>query len=205
MNLSTLILCIACLALVSPSIAQEKPSKPAAVEPEKEKAAKPLIMLKPGDPLTIEILKPASEAPNINSNYTISAKGEIKMPRLETPIQAAGLTHEDLARQLETAYRSAGIFKEPSFRVSGPKDSGCEHIIAVSGQVQGGGREVPLRDGMTLYQAIMAAGGFTEFAKATRVKLIRGKKETIYDLRKLLPDGSNNPVLKDGDVIHVPQ
>jgi hypothetical protein len=46
---------------------------------------------------------------------------------------------------------------------------------------------------------------FTEFAKVREVKLIRGNKETRYDLRTVRPDGSNNPLLMDGDQIVVPQ
>ena len=207
MKLSTLILCITCFALVSPLIAQEKPAKPAAAKPAKEKAAKPPALLQAGDPIVIAILAPAEEASKFNSTYTISPEGVIKIPLLETPIKAAGLTHEGLARQLETACRSAGIFKDPSFKVGEPK-SGCDfvpHTGTVTGEVKCGDKKVILRDGMTLYQAIMSTGGLAEFADAKRVRLIRGKKETIYDLRKIPPDGGNNPVLKDGDVIHVPQ
>jgi protein involved in polysaccharide export with SLBB domain len=58
---------------------------------------------------------------------------------------------------------------------------------------------------MRLFQAITSKGGFTEFAKVREVKLIRGNKETRYDLRTVRPDGSNNPLLMDGDQIVVPQ
>ena len=52
--------------------------------------------------------------------------------------------------------------------------------------------------------AINRAQGFTEDAGISRVRLIRANKETIYDLRKINPDGSNNPDLMDGDQIIVP-
>jgi hypothetical protein len=55
---------------------------------------------------------------------------------------------------------------------------------------------------MRLFQAITSMGGFTEFAKP--VKLIRGKKETKYDMRRIKEDGSNNPFLLDGDQIILP-
>jgi hypothetical protein len=57
---------------------------------------------------------------------------------------------------------------------------------------------------MRLYAAIMAAGGFTEFADVRRVKIIRGTRSIVIDMRKLDPAGSNNPILLDGDTIHVP-
>ena len=71
----------------------------------------------------------------------------------------------------------------------------------------GGGRqpgEVPLRENMRLFQAITSRGGFTDSGKVQEVKLIRGKKETMYDVRRIKADGSNNPLLQDGDQIIVP-
>ena len=52
--------------------------------------------------------------------------------------------------------------------------------------------------------AINRAGGFSEFAKTAKVKLLRDNREMIYDMRKIQADGSNNPILKDGDAIIVP-
>ena len=36
------------------------------------------------------------------------------------------------------------------------------------------------------------------------MKLVRANKQTLYDLRDIKADGSNNPVLKDGDLVLVP-
>jgi protein involved in polysaccharide export with SLBB domain len=55
---------------------------------------------------------------------------------------------------------------------------------------------------MTLMGVIDRAGGLPY--KVKKVKILRDKKELIYDLRKINPDGSNNPVLMDGDQIIVP-
>jgi protein involved in polysaccharide export with SLBB domain len=76
-------------------------------------------------------------------------------------------------------------------------------VVNVEGGVRQPG-EVALREGMRLFQAITSRGGVTEFAKVREVKLIRGKKETKYDLRQIKADGSNNPLLQDGDRIIVP-
>lgn len=170
--------------------------------------AQSISPLKAGDFVMLEIAKPESEAPNISALYTLDRNGEIRLPRLETPILAAGLSMKELARHVESAYRSAGIFKEPvivaSRRTCG---SGVDTppLVTVGGEVKSGGREVPWRDGMRLYQALMTAGGLTEFADIQRVKVFSGKSQATYDLRKVAPDGSNNPVLKNGDAIHVPQ
>ena len=44
----------------------------------------------------------------------------------------------------------------------------------------------------------------TEFADRKKVKHIRANKATFYGLRDIKADGSNNPVLKDGDLVLVP-
>ena len=76
-------------------------------------------------------------------------------------------------------------------------------VVNVGGSVRRPG-EVPLRENMRLFQAITRAGGFTDSEKVREVKLIRGKKETKYDVRRIKADGSNNPLLQDGDQIIVP-
>ena len=40
--------------------------------------------------------------------------------------------------------------------------------------------------------------------KVKKVKILRDKKEVMHDIRQIRPDGSNNPVLKDGDEVIVP-
>ena len=55
---------------------------------------------------------------------------------------------------------------------------------------------VPFHKGMSIYAAINRAGG-TSWSDPRKLKLIRGKTETIYDLRKV--NNQNNPELQPGD------
>ncbi len=160
-------------------------------------------VLKPSDPVTIELKVPAEDAGNVSTTYTISETGTLKMPFLEKEISAKGLSVSQLARRIEAAYKEAGIYSAPTINVI-LKQEGPAHSVTVGGEVKTGGAQVPLRENMTLYSAIMTAGGFTEFADVRRVKLIRASKATLYDMRDIKADGSNNPVVKDGDLIHVP-
>lgn len=168
--------------------------------------AQNLTPLKPGDPVNIELKVPAEDAQNVTSKYNVSTNGTVRVPYLDREIAAAGLTTTELARRIEQAYRAAEIYTNPSINVTSftPNDM-VPHIVTVGGEVKSGGREVPLRDGMRLYNAIMAAGGFTEFADIRKIKLIRGSQTMDYDMRKIDAGGSNNPILKDGDTIHVPE
>jgi protein involved in polysaccharide export with SLBB domain len=149
--------------------------------------------LKAGDPVQIELKAPVEDAAVFGGNYTISESGMVKVPHLNQEISAAGLSKSQLSRKIESAYRAADIYKDPKI------------IVSVRNSTVGGRspREVVLRENMRLFQAITIMGGFTEFAKP-EVKLIRGKKETKYDVRRIKADGSNNPLLQDGDQIIVP-
>lgn len=163
--------------------------------------------LKASDNVKIELKTPADDSSAVSATYTVSNKGTIKMPMLTTEIQAAGLTATELARRIEAAYRAAEIYSNPGVNCNidiNMSTGGAAHIVAVGGEVRSPEGAVALRDGMRLYQAIMQCGGPSEFADMRRVKIIRGTREFAYDMRKLLPDGSNNPVLKDGDTIHIP-
>lgn len=161
-------------------------------------------VLKPGDSVIISLQTPAEDAPTVTTSYPISDSGTIKMPMLDQEIPANGVTVSTLARRIEAAYRAADIYTNPTLTVSLPAiDGQVNHVVTVGGEVRGSG-EFPLRQGMTLMAAINRAGGFTEFAKIKGVKLIRSNREQIYDMRKINADGSNNPVLRDGDQIIVP-
>lgn len=163
-------------------------------------------LLKPGDSVIIELKTPAEDAENLTTTYSLSDRGTIKMPMLEQEIPANGITASVLARRIEAAYKAAEIYTAPMINVTLPPMTNggiANHVVNVGGEVRGSG-EFPLRQGMTLMAAINRAGGFTEFAKTKAVKLLRGNKETIYDMRKINADGSNNPVLMDGDQIIVP-
>ena len=168
--------------------------------------AQTLTPLKAGDPITIELKVPAEDATNVTSTYNISGSGTVKLPYLDREISASGLTTTELARRIEQAYKAAEIYTNPTINCTTTNPQNFQpHIITVGGEVKSGGREVPVRDGMRLYNAIMAAGGFTEFADVRRVKIIRGTREMVYDMRKLDAGGKNNPILLDGDTVHVPQ
>ena len=161
-------------------------------------------LVKPGDSVFIKLLKPAEESHKLTTVYQVSDQGTLKLPLLKQEISTVGLSAATLARSIEKAYVEAGIFEAPSFTaVLSPLAQPDSKVVVIGCEVLGSG-EFPLRKGMTLMDAIKRAGGFSEFAQPSRVKIIRADKELVYDLREIKPDGSNNPVLMDGDQIIVP-
>ena len=160
-------------------------------------------VLKPGDLVKIELKTPAEDGPVVSSEYVVSDNGTVKMPMLTQEVPAKGVTPSTLARRIEAAYRSEQIYTNPTINAILPSVAGqLSHVVTVSGEVRNPS-EVALRQGMQLFGAITKAGGFTEYANPKRVKLIRGNKEFEYDMRSIQANGSNNPVLIDGDSIIV--
>jgi protein involved in polysaccharide export with SLBB domain len=78
--------------------------------------------------------------------------------------------------------------------------------ILISGEVRSPGPlEIAAGERLTLSEAILRAGNFTQWAKKDKVKLTRGGSQQIYDVRKITAEGrvDDDPVLQDGDRIHV--
>jgi protein involved in polysaccharide export with SLBB domain len=74
-------------------------------------------------------------------------------------------------------------------------------VIHIVGQIRRPGL-IDFVEGMTLWKAIQAAGGKTEFGSLKRVRLYRDGKQTTYDMTK---EEHQSLLLKANDTIEVPQ
>jgi polysaccharide biosynthesis/export protein VpsN len=145
---------------------------------------------------------PDGEAAQVTGNYTVSESGYVRLPMLDGQIRAAGLSSTTLAQNIEAAYKSAQIYVHPSIQVLASSDQKPLQLqYTVGGQVKSPGpREY--YDGLTLYQALQAGGGATEFGSLKRVSLIRDGKETVYDVTQNQFKGI---IIQPKDTIIVPQ
>ncbi len=144
---------------------------------------------------------PAEEKAKFDGAYPVSSSGTINLPYLGL-IRAAGLRSDQLAVSIQNAYRSRQIFTNPTVQVLTSTDQTLnEQLVTVGGQVN---RQGPVKytPGMTLYQAVAAAGGASPFGSMKRVKIYRGGKMTQYDLTK---GQSMNVPVQPNDTIEVPQ
>lgn len=124
---------------------------------------------------------PASEAARLNGTYPVSDSGVIRMWEVGS-IRAAGVDSSVLAQRIEQAYKAAEIYTNPVFQViSDSSDIIKQQIVTVGGKVRAPGAK-PYQKGMTLFEAVAAAGGPTEFGAKNRVRLYRNKKVYTYDL-----------------------
>jgi len=149
---------------------------------------------------------PASEQQRISGLYNVSERGYVSLPLLKNPIKASGLNLSTLARRIEAAYKAAGMYKDPRITVISSQDNNKKEtrereVVSVGGYVKSPGQK-PFIQGMTLFQAVSAAGGETAFGSIRRVELYHNGRKRIYDMRK----AENMRVrVYPGDSINVPQ
>ena len=145
---------------------------------------------------------PSTESQQVNGTYPVADDGTIRMPYIGS-IRAAGLTQNQLAANIEAAYKSSQIYRTPTINVIANKGGGtvAEATVTIGGQVRRTG-QVPWNKNMTLYQAIQVAGGETEFGSLRRVQVIRGANQQEYNLEK---NEFKNLLLENGDTVVVPQ
>jgi protein involved in polysaccharide export with SLBB domain len=159
--------------------------------------------IKPGKAVQITIQGvPLEEQQKINGQYSVTDGGTISMPMLGA-VRAAGLRPGDLAANIQARYKSEGIYRNPTIQVFATEQGMTvnEELVTVGGQVRRPGPVKYSRD-LTLYQAIQAAGGATEFGSLKRVTLFRGSSQKRYDVTQ---SQFMNIPLQPSDTIDVPQ
>jgi polysaccharide export outer membrane protein len=145
---------------------------------------------------------PPEEKGRVDGIYPVSDAGTINMPFIGM-VHASGLRNEDLSVSLQNRYKSAGIYTNITIQVITNREGSTvdEQVVYLGGQVRSPGPK-PFVKGLTLYQAIQAAGGPTEFGSLKRVKLFRGGSQKLYDISQAqfmrIP-------LEPNDTIEVPQ
>lgn len=156
-----------------------------------------------GNSVQISIMGvPGEEKSKIDAIYPVSESGTVNLPFIGH-VRAAGLRPEVLAATIQNAYRSAQIYNNPTIQViSTTEGAGVRaQVIHAGGQVRRTG-PIPFQKNLTIYQAVQAAGGATEFGSLKRVKLYREGKMQILDLTN--PQSMRIPMQPD-DTLEVPQ
>jgi polysaccharide export outer membrane protein len=149
--------------------------------------------------------------PELGATVPVRPDGRISVPLLGDVV-AGGRTPEEVAREIED--RLGRYVRDTKVAVILTELRSHEYLsrVRVTGAVQQP-VSIPYRQGMTVLDAVLAAGGTTEFAAADRTRLYRrGKGEGATDtidirLGRILKSGelgTNVPVLP-GDIITVPE
>jgi len=142
-----------------------------------------------------------SSAPELNQSQKIRVDGKLSLP-LVGEVDAGGKTLGQLQAQLVELYKSQ--LKTPEVTVS--LDSSVT-TVTVSGAVNKPGK-ITFERPTTVLQAIMEAGGPSEFGTMRRVRLIRivngVTKSQVMDIHDLSKEIKPFYV-RDNDTIYVPQ
>src|SRR5215212_2271142 len=157
--------------------------------------------LRVGDPIELKIGGvPQDEQMQVNNTYVVDSTGTINLPYINK-IRAAGLAPSQLAREVENAYRAGKIYTNPNVTIIMQP---AARFVNVGGAVRQPSR-VPFTEDMTLLTAINAAGGFNDFADQKRVRLLRGSKVQMFDVRQFRKNPDKDVALQPGDRVEVPQ
>lgn len=157
------------------------------------------VTLSPGD--VIKLSFPG--ASDLNQSQKIRVDGKVSLP-LVGEVTAAGKTVPDFRSELVRLYKSQLRNSEVLVTL----ESGIATVV-VSGFVHKPGKFSFDRP-TTVFQAIMEAGGVSEYGNLGKVNLIRtvnGEQHTqVLDLKSVM-SGKTTKVdyVKDGDVIYVAQ
>ena len=147
--------------------------------------------------------------PELDVTVPVRGDGRITVP-LIGDVDAAGRTPAEVSADIGA--RLGEYVKEPRVTLIVTEQRSNDYLsrVRVTGAVRSP-VSLPYRPGMTVLDAVLAAGGPTEFAAGDRAALHRrGGQETrsyAVALEAMLEDGdltSNYPV-QPGDVITVPQ
>lgn len=160
-----------------------------------------LAGLEPGEQINLIIRGVApAEQQKISGIYRVGETGGVRLPLLDELLPARGLTPEQFARAAEAAYVKGGIYARPAIEVEAVqgKDQQGTAVVSVGGQVRRAG-DSPFRKGMTVIQAIDAAGGRNEFGRRN-LFLLRDGKQYCLDFTNLT---HKNIVLLPNDSIQV--
>ena len=182
----------------------EKPNKPAATPGVRATAAAiaedPDFVIGQNDVLDISVWK----EPEISRKVPVRPDGKISLPLLND-LQAAGLTPMQLQTQITEKLKQ--FLTEPQVTVIVAEIN--SRRIYILGEASRPGA-YPLLPNMTVLQALSGAGGFTQFANSSKVRILRmenGKQVSFNFNYKEVILGKNidrNIVLKSGDSIVVP-
>lgn len=151
--------------------------------------------LRPGDSLVV-VLQGVPDPSN--NQVQIDDQGLISLPYIGT-LQTGGNTSAVLAQKIRETYIAKKIYTTVDVSVSV-----TERYVFVGGEVARPGRVVWSPD-LTLSKAVQAAGGFSLYAKESRVTLVRDGKPYVMDAALAALKPQEDPRLLPGDSLSVPK
>jgi polysaccharide biosynthesis/export protein len=146
----------------------------------------------PSDVLDIRINDSASPQSTL---FTVTPTGFVEHPLLAEPLQAGGLTVDEIGSKLESELKRRALVDNPKVTV-GVRDY-ASHMILVSGLVKDSGTKILRREAIPLYVVVADAQPLPE---AARVTVLRNESGQTFQI-ELAESGEMNLLVRPGDVI----
>lgn len=163
----------------------------------------PAYVLQPGDLVEVKVFMEE----DMDRTLRISGNGGITYP-LVGNIQIAGCTIEQAEDRVSQALRT--YLKNPQVSML-IKEYGNKTVYVLGQVKKPASIEIPPEKTLTILEAITSAGGFTDVAAVSKVRVLRmenGQQKTIdVDVTQITKQGNKSMdiALQPGDVVFVPQ
>jgi len=176
------------LALLSVAVASLPSVSTAANPPASSLAEQPKAVayrISPTDILSIAVIG----EPDLNvASKRVDASGNVNLAHVQD-VHLAGLTVAEAQTAIENAYKDARILRNP--QVSLNIDVYAPREVSISGMVKQAGKySLPPETITTLKDIVLRAGGFTDTANGSKVRVSRPN-----------PDGTTKIIVKDIDSV----
>lgn len=158
-----------------------------------------------GDALVINVWR----NPELSLNVPVRPDGKISMP-LIGDVAAADLTTDQLSQNITKSLTTFIRSPQVTVIVANPSSSDFQRRVRITGAVSNP-QSIPYREGMTVLDLVLLAGGPNQFASANKAKLYRkvGGELKVYPIKldDLINDGEveTNYALQPSDIVTVPE
>ena len=146
----------------------------------------------PNDVLDIRLNDSAAQQSTL---FTVTSSGFIEHPMLGEPLQAGGLTVDEISSKFESELKRRALIDNPKVSV-GVRDY-ASHTILVSGLVKDSGTKILRREAIPLYVVVADAQPLPE---AARVTVVRNESNQTFEI-DLAQSQDMNLLVRPGDVI----
>ncbi len=155
----------------------------------------------PGDVFTLHIVGEEG----LPTEFTVAPDGTVDLPYVNR-LEVEGLEAQQISDLVRAKLIADQIYTSPSVSVSIKAFN--SKSVTVGGEVKERGN-FPFQPGMTLTEAIAAAGGMTSLSRSWQVVLVRktkdGRKRVVVDYDAINNNEIPDVPLQAGDNITVPQ
>lgn len=158
-----------------------------------------------GDTLQISVWR----NPELSLSVPVRPDGKISMPLIGDLI-AADLTASQLSDNIVKGLASYVRNPQVTVIVTNPSSSDFQRRVRITGAVNSP-QSIPYREGMTVLDLVLLAGGPSEFASGNKAKLYRrvNGEVKVYPIKldDLINDGKieTNYMLQPSDIVTVPE